>query len=199
MLTLNNRVHLLTATGRNNHTTFSPGRIDLIALSQILPPTCCVLKENSPANQEVQTAYLPSNFSKLELVDYSCPHTGDVSNSQQGCYNEFKTLYDRNIYGVIGGGSAGVFVLLVTVFFAFKLGTYPTTEEWSLMQAQEQEAVYGVNASSTYDSSVYDPTYAEPQYWDVAEDAAYQPTFESTHSSSGRSKKRKRKKRKRRR
>lgn len=76
---------------------------------------------------------------------------------------------------------------LVTVFFAFKLGTYPTTEEWSLMQAQEQEAVYGVNASSTYDSSVYDPTYAEPQYWDVAEDAAYQPTFESTHSKFCRS------------
>lgn len=55
------------------------------------------------------------------------------------------------------------------------------------MQAQEQEAVYGVNASSTYDSSVYDPTYAEPQYWDVAEDAAYQPTFESTHSKFCRS------------
>ena len=58
------------------------GKLELIALKQILPPSCCQLDNRSQtSNLDVKTSYLPKNFSKLVLEDKTCPYTGISSYS----------------------------------------------------------------------------------------------------------------------
>ena len=59
------------------------GRIELIALRQILPPSCCVLQSADGKNDDVRQSAIPKNFSTLLLEDFTCPHTGEGSMAGQ--------------------------------------------------------------------------------------------------------------------